>query len=154
MVLFPFEVVPPVMVSERKKAMTCMDCATVAVTPKSTANAAVTAASGAPQEVKFTSNVNSPVRLTASLGQAKHQDPQLGFYQKMVINSSVLPTINPWCMGTKQAETRISLKETKPSVPTRHAFVLESLLQEQTQTTTVRHKSFDDTRLTPGGEGP
>ena len=47
--------------------MTCMDCATVAVTPKSTANAAVTAASGAPQEAKFTSNVNSPVRLTASL---------------------------------------------------------------------------------------
>ena len=57
------------MVSERKKVMTGMDCATVAVTPKSTAaNAAVTAASGAAQKVKFTSNVNSPVRLTASLG--------------------------------------------------------------------------------------
>ena len=63
MVVVPFEVVPPVVVSKRKKAMTCMDCATVAVTPKSTANAA-----GAPQEVKFTSNVNSAVRPTASLG--------------------------------------------------------------------------------------
>ena len=48
MVVVPSEVVPPVVVSERKKAMNCMDCATVAVTPRSAANAAVTAASSAP----------------------------------------------------------------------------------------------------------
>ena len=32
-VVVPSDVVPPVEVSERKKAMTCMDCATVALTP-------------------------------------------------------------------------------------------------------------------------
>ena len=59
-----------------------------------------------------------------------------------------------WCKGRRQAETRTSFKETKPSVPTGHAFVLESLLQKQTQTTTFLYRSFDGTRLTLGGDGP
>ena len=59
-----------------------------------------------------------------------------------------------WCKGRRQAETRTSFKETKPSVPTGHAFVLESLLQKQTQTTTFLYRSFDGTRPTLGGDGP
>ena len=60
------EVVSPVVVLEREKAMTCRE-SSPSVNPRlEAANAAVTAAFSAPQEVKFTSIVNSPVRLATS----------------------------------------------------------------------------------------
>ena len=59
-----------------------------------------------------------------------------------------------WCKGARQAETRTSFKEPKPSVPTGHAFVLVCLLQDQTRPTTLLHRSFDGTGLTLGRDGP
>ena len=168
MVVVPFEVVPPVVVSERKKAMTCMDCATVAVTPRSAAKAAVTTASSAPHENQVHVERNSPVRLAASLGLLSFKIfisvlPSMKILNSvlpsMKIFNSVLPSIHlglakfsamfdrkmccdnglsvsftrapTWYKGSRQAETRTSFKETKPSVQTGHAFVKVSLLQNK-----------------------